>query len=128
MIFRSKRVINTQLSGQTDTQLSEQLTIHCTNKDLVNIVREYLEPPVVMTLLLKEFSDKCTYHDRRGLKVEYSGLCKKVYNYGNLNDNVFLSNVRFIGSRDDEIFNKYGKSVGVVSDRYFATLAPCDLS
>ena len=126
-MLRSKKVINTQLSGQTD-KIEIMLTIYCTNKDLVNIVREYLEPPVVVTLLLKEFLSRCKYYDRRGLEVEYSGLCKKLYNYSNLNDNVFESNIRFINSQDNEIFNKYGETVGVVSDRYFATLAPCDLS
>ena len=98
------------------------------HKDLVNIIRDFYEPPAGMKLLLSEFSDTYEYEDHHNRLMKHSssfGLMQ--YNYGEMNKYVFETRVRFVGSRGQNIFNERGEIVGKVPFRYFASLAPCDL-
>lgn len=101
---------------------------HVINKDLLNIICEFYEIKS-MTLLLSEFSDTYKYHDDYRQLIKRTGrLGRKQYNYAKINNYVFESRVRFVGSMGLNIFDKSGQSVGELPNRYFATLVPCDLS
>ena len=100
------------------------------HKDLLNIICEYLEMPASMKLLLSEFSATYKYDEGYRQLIKHNAFegHLKSYNYAEINRYTFESRVRFIGSLGHNIFNKRSQVVGKLPNRYFATLAPCDLS
>ena len=128
MKLRSKRVVNPLHTSKPDEMNLHLLSVYCINKDLINIICAYLEPPIVVKSLLKDFSSRCKYYDGYALEVNYSKDCTKKYNYGPFNKHVFQSSERFIGNLGNVIYNKYSAQVATVPDRYYSSLMACDLS
>ena len=82
-----------------------------------------------MNLLLSEFLATYKYDENYRQLIKHNAFGHlKSYNYAEINRYTFESRVRFVGSMGHKVFNKRGQVVGILPDRYFATLVPCDLS